>query len=472
MRRRKGYESRMSRPRILIVDDEPSIRRVLAAHLRRDGYHVDAAEHGGQAIEQLEARPYQLVVTDLQMPELGGLELLAWCRREIPAIPVIIITAFGTVHSAVEALKLGAHDYITKPFDLTELRNVIGKALAHGGRSGPGPERDADGRFALVGRTPSMQRVYSLIERVAASPSTVLVQGESGTGKELVARALHDQSDRSAGPFVQVNCGAIPANLFESELFGHERGAFTGAVSAKPGRLELADGGTLFLDEISELPKEMQVKLLRALQELSFERVGGVRTIRVDVRVVAATNVDLQAEVAAGRFREDLFYRLNVVPITIPPLRERISDLPLLVDHFLAKYNQRLGRSLESVSPAALEQLGSWHWPGNVRELENVMERAVLLADGLVLQPADLHGVGEAVPPTPARADGEQLDLKEYVRLHTARLERSRIQRALEQESGNVTQAARKLGISRKSLQTKMKAYGLRDAPRSGEQGP
>ena len=459
----------MSRPRILIVDDEPSIRRVLAAHLRRDGYQVDAAEHGAQAIERLEAQPYHLLVTDLQMPVLGGLELLAWCREELPGLPVIIITAFGTVHSAVEALKLGAHDYITKPFDLTELRNVIGKALAHRVRRPGEPRRDADGRFALVGRTASMQQVYALIEKVAASPSTVLIQGESGTGKELVARALHDQSPRSAKPFIQVNCGAIPANLFESELFGHERGAFTGAVSAKPGRLELADGGTLFLDEISELPREMQVKLLRAIQELSFERVGGLRTIQVDVRVVAATNVDLQAEVAAGRFREDLFYRLNVVPITIPPLRTRLSDIPLLVEHFLVKFNRRLGRSVDSVGPATLEQLASWHWPGNVRELENVMERAVLLADGPTLEPRDLHGVGSHADTAHHQPEADQLDLKEYVRLHTARLERSRIQRALDREQGNVTQAARLLGISRKSLQTKMKAYGLRDPERSGE---
>jgi two-component system response regulator AtoC len=462
----------MSGPRILIVDDEPSIRRVLAAHLRRDGFRVDAAEHGGEAIELLEAQPYHLLVTDLQMPEIGGLELLAWCRAELPSLPVIIITAFGTVHSAVEALKLGAHDYITKPFDLTELRNVIGKALAHRERTRGEPTPDADGRFAIIGRTRGMVDVYKLIDKVAASPSTVLVQGESGTGKELVARALHDQSPRRGAPFVQVNCGAIPANLFESELFGHEKGAFTGAVSSKPGRMELADGGTLFLDEISELPKEMQVKLLRALQERRFERVGGVKTLTVDVRVVAATNVDLQAEVATGRFREDLFYRLNVVPITIPPLRDRIDDIPLLVQHFLAKYNRRLGRSVASVSPEALAQLASWHWPGNVRELENVMERGVLLADSQQLEARDLHGIGQAGTGTPLPAEPDELDLKEYVRIHTARLERSRIQRALAQAEGNVTRAALALGISRKSLQTKMKAYGLRDPERSGECGP
>ncbi len=455
-----------SRSRILIVDDEPSIRRVLTAHLRRDGHRVDAAQHGGEAISLLEAQPYHLVVTDLKMPKIGGLELLAWCRSELPELPVIIITAHGTVHSAVEALKLGAHDYITKPFDLAELRHVVDKAIAHRAKARTELHADAQGRFALIGRTRGMQQVYRLIEKVAASPSTVLVQGESGTGKELVARALHDQSARSSGPFIQVNCGAIPGNLFESELFGHEKGAFTGAVGSKPGRFELADGGTLFLDEISELPKEMQVKLLRALQERRFERVGGLRTLEVDVRVVTATNVQLNAEVTAGRFREDLFYRLNVVPITIPPLRERLDDIPLLVEHFLTKYNLRLGRSIREVSSQAVELLTSWHWPGNVRELENVMERAVLLGDGDILGPEDLHGVGTPSPmaTTSASGDGpDELDLKEYVRVHTARLERGRIQRALEGAEGNVTHAARRLGISRKSLQTKMKAYGLRD---------
>jgi two-component system response regulator AtoC len=461
----------MPQPRILIVDDEPSIRRVLSAHLQRAGYRVDAAQHGAEAIQLLEARPYQLLVTDLQMPELDGLALLAWCRAELPALPVIIITAYGTVGSAVEALKLGAHDYISKPFDLTELRNVIGKALAHGQRPPAALCADAQGRFAIIGRTPGMQRIYTLIDKVAASPSTVLVQGESGTGKELVARALHDQSARADGPFIQVNCGAIPENLFESELFGHEKGAFTGAVSAKPGRFELAHGGTLFLDEISELPKDMQVKLLRVLQELRFERVGGLRSIEVDVRVVAATNKTLRDEVSAGRFRQDLFYRLEVVPITIPPLRERADDIPLLVQHFLDKYNRRLGRSVASISPDALDQLASWRWPGNVRELENVMERAVLLADGDALKASDLHGVGAGSEP-PSPTEDERLDLKAWVRLHTARLERSRIQRALDQAEGNVTRAAKVLGISRKSLQTKMKAYGLRDPERSGECAP
>jgi DNA-binding NtrC family response regulator len=442
---------------------------VLAALLRRDGYEVEAAAHGGEAVDLLSRRPYQLLITDLRMPELDGMELLTWCRTNLPDLPVIILTAHGTVNTAVEAIKLGAHDYITKPFDQAELRHVVGKALAVRARAQGGLHADAPGRYAIIGRTPGMERVYHLIGRVADSPSTVLVQGESGTGKELVARALHEQSSRRAAPFIEVNCGAIPAGLFESELFGHEKGAFTGAVGSKPGRFELADGGTLFLDEVSELPRDTQVKLLRALQERSFERVGGLKTLTVEVRVVAATNHDLQAEVAAGRFREDLFYRLNVVPITIPPLRARRDDIPLLAEHFLARFNERLGRALGGISPEALARLQAWSWPGNVRELENLMERAVLLAEGERIEAADLHGLCDGADADPAPALADDLDLKEYMHLHLARLERARIQRALEQAGGNVTHAASHLGISRKSLQTKMKAYGLRDPERSGE---
>ncbi|MFH1468707.1 MAG: sigma-54 dependent transcriptional regulator [Pseudomonadota bacterium] len=457
----------MPRQSILIADDEPSIRRVLSALLRRDGHEVEAAAHGGEAMDLLSRRPYQLLITDLRMPEVDGMELLAWCRANLPELPVIVLTAHGTVNTAVEAIKLGAHDYITKPFDQAELRNVVGKALALRARGLGEPHADASGISALIGATRGIQRVHNLIGRVADSPSTVLIQGESGTGKELVARALHDHSSRRAAPFICVNCGAIPAGLFESELFGHEKGAFTGAVGSKPGRFELAHGGTLFLDEVSELPRDTQVKLLRVLQERSFERVGGIKTVTVDVRVVAATNRDLGAEVAAGRFREDLFYRLNVVPITIPPLRARMEDIPLLAGHFLTRFNERLGRDLDDLTPAALARLQAWAWPGNVRELENVMERAVLLAEGARIEAADLHGLGAEEEPAPTPA--EDLDLKEYVRLHLARLERTRIQRALDQADGNVTHAAGHLGISRKSLQTKMKAYGLRDPERSGE---
>jgi len=446
-------------PRILIVDDEPSIRKVLAAHLARFGYATETAASGVEAIAQLNAGAYELVVSDIRMPQIDGLELLAWIREHRPGVPVILITAHGTVANAVEALKRGAYDYVTKPFDADELRQTIAKAVATRERN-EHRLSEAAGRFEIIGRTSAMRRVYDLIEKVAPSPSTVLITGESGTGKQLVARALHQQSARRDGPFIEVNCGAIPEHLVESELFGHERGAFTGAVASKPGRFELANGGTLFLDEVGELGLDTQVKLLRALQERTIDRVGGVRPIHIDVRVIAATNVDLERARAQGLFRDDLFWRLNVIPIPIPPLRDRIDDVPLLVEHFLGTFNARLGKQVQRVSPPALAALLGHSWPGNIRELENLMERGVLLADGPELEL-------DALPPFASAARHrdptlDDLDLKEFVRMHTVKLERERIQQALEDESQNVTRAARKLGISRKSLQMKMKEYDLR----------
>ncbi len=446
--------------RLLIVDDEPSIRKVLAAHLTREGYEVITAQDGGEGISLLNREPFQAVVTDLQMPGIGGLEVLHWCRSNHPGLPVIIITAHGTVDTAVEAIKLGAHDYVTKPFDRDDLLRIIDKAVKTEERGAQALAPGA-GRFDIIGRTPGMGRVYGLIERVADSPTTVLITGESGTGKELVARALHQQSNRADAAFISVNCGAIPENLFESELFGYEKGAFTGAGASKPGRFELADGGTLFLDEVGELPLDMQVKLLRVLQDRSFERVGGVRSMTVDVRLVAATNRDLAEEVQRGAFRQDLYYRLAVIPVALPPLRDRAQDIPLLVDHFLERFNERLGRTFTGLTPGAIEALKGYEWPGNIRELENLMERTVLLADGDMIDVDDLPGMGGGA----ALPDADDLDgmgLKEYVRVHTAKLERDRILKVLEAEDNNVTRAAKRLGISRKSLQTKMKEYGLR----------
>ncbi|HHO50684.1 MAG TPA: sigma-54-dependent Fis family transcriptional regulator [Deltaproteobacteria bacterium] len=448
--------------RILIVDDEPSIRKVLSAHLRRFGHDVDTANDGAVAISRLQSETFALVVSDLKMPHVDGMELLRWITTHQPTLPVILITAHGTVDSAVAAIKEGAFDYITKPFDRDELDGVITKALnTRALRSGRASARTP--RTVIVGSTARMREVYRLIEKVAPSPTTVLVTGESGTGKELVARSIHEQSDRATGPFIQVNCGAIPENLFEAELFGYEKGSFTGAVTSKPGRFELASGGTLFLDEVGELPRDMQVKLLRALQERQIDRVGGVRSVDVDVRIVAATNADLDADVERGAFRRDLYYRLSVFPIGLPPLRERVEDIPQLVEHFLEQFNARLSKSVRSVTPDALAALMASPWPGNIRELENLMERSVLLAEADTLGVGDLPGLrgGGALPLSTDELD--DLGLKEYVRVHTARLERARIQRVLEAEDGNVTRAARRLGISRKSLQTKMKEYGLRD---------
>jgi two-component system response regulator AtoC len=475
-----------ARKRILIVDDEPSIRKVLSAHLRRFGHEVETADDGGAAIALLEAEPFHLVVSDLMMPAVDGMALLRWCTDHLPGLPVILITAHGTVDSAVTALKHGAFDYVTKPFDRDELHGLITKALATEAANARrvAPEPGAD--LGMVGRSRPMREVYAMVDRVAPSPTTVLITGESGTGKELVARALHERSSRARGPFIRINCGAIPENLFEAELFGFEKGAFTGAAAAKPGRFELAHGGTLFLDEIGELPLEMQVKLLRALQEGTIDRVGGIRTIEVDVRVVAATNVDLADAVERGVFRKDLFWRLNVIPLRLPPLRARPEDIPLLAEHFLKRFNERLGRKLLGISDEAMDALLRHPWPGNIRELENLMERVVLLCDGDRIEPADLpelaphpaDGTQEDVALDPDPDDDalddpstepestEELDrlgLKEYVRVHTMKLERARIQRVLASVNGNVTRAAQRLGISRKSLQTKMKDYGLRE---------
>ncbi len=484
---------------ILVVDDEANLRRVLSAQLGRDGYEVHTAEDGEEALAFLKEHHIDLVITDLRMPKVDGMDLLRAALRDDPSRPVVLLTAHGTVDNAVEALKTGAFDYITKPFDQHEVRLVVRKALrtrdlasADASReiavSSSAMPREGTARFGIIGESQPIQDLYAIIERVSDTPTTVLITGESGTGKELVARALHENSSRRDRPFIKVNCAAIPKDLMESELFGYERGAFTGAVASKPGRFELASGGTLFLDEIGEIPNEMQVKLLRVLQESEFERVGGIKTIRVDVRLVAATNRDLKREISAGAFREDLFYRLNVVSIALPALRERRSDIPPLVSYFIAKFNARLRKNVDGVEPDALDRLCAYGWPGNIRELENVIERAVLFADGVRIRLEDLseevrsttnggghassvrdpseamqaRGAGEGASgggETQGTADG----LKEQVKAAMSRLERDLIVRALKQTQGNVTHAARLLQISRKGLQLKMKELGLRE---------
>ncbi len=453
---------------ILIADDEPNLRRVLGAQLTRDGHEVHLVADGGEALTCLKDSHIDLLITDLKMPVLDGMELLREALILHPGMPVIMITAHGTVDNAVESLKTGAFDYITKPFDQEELRTIVRKALKTQDLSAKDATPASAGehsRYGIIGQSPAIADVYGLIERVADSPTTVLVTGESGTGKELVARALHESSSRKDRAFIKVNCAAIPRDLIESEFFGHERGAFTGAVASKPGRFELASGGTLFLDEIGSIPLETQVKLLRALQEGEFERVGGVRTLKVDVRLVAATNTDLRKQTEEGTFREDLFYRLNVVALRLPALRERVGDIPVLVDHFVEKYNQRLGKSLRGVGAEALAILAAYHWPGNVRELENVLERAVLFADGDTIFAEHLPGELAQIRTQTDSVQESEVGLKEQVRAAVSQLERQLIHRALEQMRGNVTHTARVLKLSRKGLQLKMKELGLRDIP-------
>jgi len=460
--------------RILVVDDEQNIRTVLRALLASTGAEVATAASGEEAVDHLREGVYHAVLTDLRMPGMDGMALLRHVNRHHPGLPVVLLTAHGTVDTAVEALKRGAFDYLTKPFDHTEIRNVMRKALrteAAKERSliagGPEPEPRGDDPFAgIIGETQAMRDVFALVRKVAVSPTTILIRGESGTGKELIATAIHQLSDRASGPLIKLNCTAIPETLFESELFGHEKGAFTGAIASKPGRFELAGGGTLFLDEVGELPKEMQVKLLRVLQERTFERVGGIRSMKTDVRLIAATNVDLEQLVEGGDFRDDLYYRLNVVPIMLPPLRDRAADIPLLLEHFVEKFNRKLGRRVRAVAVDATERLTRHTWPGNIRELENLMERVILLLDSEVVQledlPAELRGEPAPgdLPSGDMPAAGESL--RDVVRVHTQELERDLIRRALEATGWNVTHAAQRLGLSRKGLQLKLKDYGLR----------
>jgi DNA-binding NtrC family response regulator len=460
------------RKQILVVDDEPNLRRVLSAQLARDGYDVHTAEDGAQGLALLAEHHIDLVITDLRMPNIDGMELLRRALAIDADLPIVMMTAHGTVDNAVEALKTGAFDYVTKPFDQDEVRAVVKKALRTrdlAATEATRAEGTTEVRYGIIGESQAILSVYAILDRVADTPTTVLVTGESGTGKELVARALHESSSRKERPFIKVNCAAIPKDLMESELFGYEKGAFTGAVGAKPGRFELANGGTLFLDEIGTIPVEMQVKLLRALQESEFERVGGIKTIHVDVRLVAATNSDLKKEIAAGNFRDDLYYRLNVVPIHLPPLRDRDRDMLLLARHFVEKFDARLGKHVEGFEAEVEAALLAYPWPGNIRELENVIERAVLFCDGPKLRIADLPPevrgdrgtalMNAAAQSTTTPGDG----LKEQVKAAMSRLERELIVHALDQTKGNVTHAARLLKISRKGLQLKMKELGLRE---------
>ena len=451
------YTEAVSTQRILVVDDEESLRHMCGVILRRAGYEVLTAKDGLEALSVLDANSdLRLVLCDVRMPRLDGLGFLDAIAQRPDPIYTVVMSAYGSMDLAMEAMKRGATDYIGKPFKPDEILLVLGKvqererltqdnarlrAQLQGG--------DMEG---LVGNSAPMQALTQTLRKVAAYPSTVLITGESGSGKERVARCLHALSDRSQAPFVAVNCGAIPENLLESELFGHVRGAFTGAVRERPGLFEQAHGGTLLLDELGEMPKSLQVKLLRVLQEQVLRRVGGSKDVHVDVRVVGATARELDREVAAGRFRDDLYYRLNVVHLQIPPLRDRVQDIPALVEHFIGLFNLRFDKRVLGLEPQALRQLLAYDWPGNVRELENVVERAMLLAEGKTLGVQDLPEFRARVNP-----ESEELSIK----TRSAELERSLIQRALARTEGNRSQAAKLLEISYKALVYKIRDYGL-----------
>lgn len=467
----------MHKDTILIVDDEKDMREFLEIMLRKEGYEVKAFSSASQALEYCRESRYDLVITDLRMPGMDGVAFLKSLKEMDPEALVIMVTAYASVDNAVEAIKAGAHDYFTKPFNIVEVKQNIRNALKIRNleRVNRLLKKDLDDRTGvggLIGSSARMSEIYALIKNVARSKTNVFITGESGTGKELVARAIHSESDRAAEPFVAVNCGAIPENLLESELFGHQKGAFTGAVSNRIGLAEQADGGTLFLDEITELPLHLQVKLLRFIQERNFRRVGGSTDIQVDIRLIAASNRDVEAEVKAGRFREDLFYRLNVIRVNLPALRDRKADIAALIAHFIDKYNKALGKSVRSVSEDAMKAAIEADYPGNVRELENVIERAITIEDTQVLTLKSLYGdypsksvaavnrnggTAAAVLTSPIPPDG--IDLEKTVEA----FERSAIQDALVRTNGVKKKAAELLGMTFRSLRYKLNKYGIKN---------
>ncbi len=459
--------------RVLVVDDDQSLREFLSITLARDGYDVVAAASGQEALRAMADTPADLALVDLKMPDMDGLETLRRLKELSEAVSVVIVTAFATTETAIQALKEGAYDYLIKPFKLDELKLVVRKALEERRLRWENQRlrREVELRYTLgnmVGKSAKVQELFATISRLAESRATVLLTGESGTGKTLLAKTIHFNSSRKGGPFVAVNCAAIPPELMESELFGHLRGAFTGAIANKQGLFETADGGTMLLDEISEMSTHLQAKLLRVLEDREIRPVGGTKPLRVDVRIIAATNRDLGQAMARGTFREDLFYRLNVISVALPPLRERREDIPLLANHFLQKFTELAGAPAKVLSPEALACLEAYGWPGNIRELENVIERAVTLEPGPVIRPESMpESMRRPRAPEPFQVDfpPEGIDLDGVME----QIERDLIRRALERADGVQTRAAQLLGTGFRSFRYRLQKYGMVDRGGAGE---
>lgn len=447
---------------ILIVEDDPSLRRIMQLRMSHNGFRVLCSDSAEEALVVMDREPVDLVLSDLMLPGLSGIELLKQVKSQFPSAAVIVLTAFGTVETAVEAMKSGAFDYLTKPVDAEELMLTVERALetARLREEVSSLRINVSKKYGfenVLGHSPKLLYVLDIASRAAATNSTVLVHGETGTGKELLAKAIHFNSTRASKPFVAINCGAIPRELLESELFGHTKGAFTGAIAHKKGRIEMANGGTLFLDEIGEMPPELQVKLLRVIQEREIEKIGATEPLKVDVRLVAATHRNLANMIEDGSFREDLYYRLAVIPVELPPLRDRSEDIPELVEFFFARAKERAQRTSLRLPPELMPYFASYRWPGNIRELENIMERISVLARGPDVALADLPASMTAAP---VRADILQVDMPQ-AGISLERVERDLIQRALERFDGNQSQAARYLDISRKTLIYRMEKHGL-----------
>jgi len=465
---------------ILIVDDEPSMRAALAESLEICGYKVETAQDGEDALEKFRSRTYGVVITDMRMPRVSGMEVLRGIKKLSPTTPVIVITAYGTVNTAVEAMRAGAFDFIMKPFSLEHLEEAVKRVAARDG-SVPlavkeQPEKDFHPGKKIITQDRRMKTILSMMKNIAGSKSSVLIQGKSGTGKELLARYIHLQGERADMPFVAVNCAAIPGNLLESEMFGYEKGAFTGAAQRKPGKFELAHGGTLLLDEISEMDLQLQAKLLRVIQESEVDRLGGKEPVPIDVRIIATTNTDIKQCVADKKFRDDLYYRINVIPVTIPSLKERPVDIPLLVDFFLEKYSRLNGIDIPTVSGEALRFLERYEWPGNVRELENVMERSVLISCGETIMPEHLYlecalgddgrseyGVEESIAPEETDDGEPEIITSPGMTLHD--MERELIFETLKKAKGNKSKASMMLGISVRTMRNKLNEYKSEGLP-------